>query len=88
MRKIFTIGHSTNTIESFIEFLNNYQINTIVDVRSIPYSRFASQFNKEQLYAFLKKENIIYIHMGNNLGARYEERKLLFEDGKGVMRVP
>ncbi len=82
MRKIFTIGHSTNTIESFIEYLKNYQINTIVDVRSIPYSRFASQFNKEQLSASLKKVNILYIPMGNNLGARYEEDELLFEDGK------
>ncbi len=82
MSKIFTIGHSTNTIESFIEYLKNYQINTIVDVRSIPYSRFASQFNKKQLSASLKKVNILYIPMGNNLGARYEENELLFEDGK------
>jgi len=82
MKKIFTIGHSTNTIENFIESLKNYQINTIVDVRSIPYSRFANQFNKEQLSASLKKVNILYIPMGNNLGARYEEDELLFEDGK------
>ena len=82
MKKIFTIGHSTNTIENFIEYLKNYQINTIVDVRSIPYSRFANQFNKEQVSASLKKVNILYIPMGNNLGARYEEDELLFEDGK------
>ena len=82
MNQIFTIGHSTDIIESFIEHLEYYQIDTIVDVRSVPYSRFVSQFNKEQLSAFLKKENIIYIPMGDNLGARYEEKELLFEDGK------
>ncbi len=82
MSQIFTIGHSTDTIESFIEYLKHYQIDTIVDVRSIPYSRFANQFNKEQLSDSLKKKNIVYIPMGNNLGARYEEKELLFEDGK------
>ena len=82
MSQIFTIGHSTDTIESFIEYLMHYQIHTIVDVRSIPYSRFVSQFNKEQLSDFLKNKNIFYIPMGGNLGARYEEKELLFEDGK------
>jgi uncharacterized protein (DUF488 family) len=82
MSQIFTIGHSTDTIETFIEYLKHYQIDTVVDVRSIPYSRFASQFNKEDLSAALKEKNIFYIPLGNNLGARYTERELLFEDGK------
>ncbi|MCK5719286.1 MAG: DUF488 domain-containing protein [Thiomargarita sp.] len=82
MNQIFTIGHSTDTIERFIEYLECYQIDTIVDVRSVPYSRFVGQFNQEQLSIFLKKKNIIYIPMGNNLGARYEEKELLFEEGK------
>jgi uncharacterized protein (DUF488 family) len=82
MKQIFTVGHSTDTIELFVEHLVHFQIDTIVDVRSVPYSRFASQFNKEQLSTFLKKKNIIYIPMGDNLGARYEEKELLFEDGK------
>ena len=82
MNKIFTIGHSTNTIETFIECLKHHQIDTVVDVRSIPYSRFASQFNKEDISVSLKEKNIFYIPMGNNLGARYEEKELLFEDGK------
>jgi len=82
MSKIFSIGHSTDTIETFVEYLKHYQIDTIVDVRSIPYSRFANQFNKEQLSTFLKKKNIFYIPMGDYLGARYEEKELLFEDGK------
>lgn len=82
MKQIFTIGHSTDTIEAFSEYLIHFQIDTIVDVRSVPYSRFASQFNKEKLSIFLKKKNIIYIPMGDYLGARYEEKELLFEDGK------
>jgi len=82
MSQIFTIGHSTDSLDCFIEHLLPNQINTIVDVRSVPYSRFVSQFNKEQLATFLKKNNINYVPMGENLGARYEDQELLFEDGK------
>ncbi len=82
MDKIFTIGHSTYTIECFVDFLEFFQIDTIVDVRSVPYSRFVRHFNKEQIAAFLKKKNIVYIPMGGDLGARYEEKEVLFEDGK------
>lgn len=82
MNKIFTIGHSTDSVEYFFNLLTSNQIDTIVDVRSVPYSRFASQFNKESLECFLKSKNISYSSMGNGLGARYENKELLFEDGK------
>ena len=82
MNQIFTIGHSTDTTDNFVEYLRHVQIDTIIDVRSVPYSRYANQCNKEQLSVFLKKNNIFYIPMGDNLGARYEEKELLFEDGK------
>ena len=54
----------------------------IVDVRSIPYSQFSDQYNLENLRSFLKDNSIYYIHMGDLLGARYEDDELLFDDGK------
>ena len=82
MNQIFTIGHSTDTLDYFLAHLVSNQIDTIVDVRSVPYSRFVTQFNKEQLALFLKEKNIDYVPMGEYLGARYEDEDLLFEDGK------
>ena len=82
MREIYTIGHSILEIDKFISLLKDNNIDTIVDVRSIPYSKFASQFNKETLKHYLKENNIYYIYMGDSLGARYEDRSLLFDDGK------
>ena len=82
MREIYTIGHSILEIDKFISLLKDNNIDTIVDVRSIPYSKFASQFNKETLKHYLKENNIYYIYMGNSLGARYEDKALLFDDGK------
>lgn len=82
MSKIYTIGHSTHPIDLFLGVLKNSKINVIVDVRSVPYSQFADQYNKENLKSFLKKSSIYYIPMGNLLGARYEDNSLLFDDGK------
>lgn len=77
-----TIGHSVYPIDEFIALLKSNGINCIVDVRSSPYSRFASQYNREILNEELKKAGILYLFMGEALGARYEDSALLFEDGR------
>jgi len=82
VKTIYTIGHSIYEIEDFVELLKQNQINTIVDVRSTPYSKFAPQYNRETLKKYLKQNSICYIFMGDLLGARYEDKTLLFDDGK------
>ena len=81
MKQIYTVGHSIYKINDFISLLNQYSIDTIVDVRSLPYSKFASQYNREILKYYLKENGIYYIFMGDLLGARYEDENLLFDDG-------
>jgi len=82
LKQINTIGHSIYTMEEFVSLLKKNNIDTIVDVRSTPYSKFASQFNKENIKHYLNENNIYYIFMGNLLGARYEDKNLLFKNGK------
>jgi uncharacterized protein (DUF488 family) len=79
--KLFTIGHSTDSIDKFLSNLAEFNIETIVDIRSVPYSKYVDHFNKESLAAFLKKNSFFYIYMGHSLGARYSDPKLLFKDG-------
>ncbi len=67
---IYTIGHSTRSIESLIEILNTYEIVQVVDVRTIPYSKHVPQFNKEALEDSLKSAGIQYIHMKELGGLR------------------
>lgn len=78
----FTIGHSTQTVDEFIRLLKKHDIKYLIDVRSMPYSKFASQFNSENLKMALKIYSIIYGYMGKELGARYEDPVLHFEDGR------
>jgi uncharacterized protein (DUF488 family) len=67
---VYTIGHSTRTIEEFVELLRSYQISLVVDVRTVPRSRHNPQFNKETLPATLKRYDIKYVHMPGIGGLR------------------
>jgi uncharacterized protein (DUF488 family) len=71
---VYTIGHSTHSIEGFIELLVSHGATVVADVRSRPYSRFNPQFNRESLRADLKKVGISYVFLGRELGARCEDR--------------
>jgi uncharacterized protein (DUF488 family) len=51
---VFTIGHSTRTLEEFLQLLEIYGITLLVDVRMVPRSRHNPQFNKETLPISLK----------------------------------
>lgn len=68
---IYTIGHSTRLIKSLLEILNEYEIEQVVDVRTIPYSKFTPQFNKEALTESLKSARIVYVHMKELGGLRH-----------------
>lgn len=82
MNTIYTIGHSTQTTEEFIDKLKLHNINCVVDVRSVPYSQYASQFDRENISRELKANDIAYIYMGKEFGARRENTKLYDAEGK------
>jgi uncharacterized protein (DUF488 family) len=73
-RTIYTIGHSTRSIDEFIAILQSFNIRQLVDIRSLPGSRKYPQFDKENLEAILPENNISYIYMPA-LGGRRKVRK-------------
>jgi uncharacterized protein (DUF488 family) len=66
---IYTIGHSTHTLEEFVAMLKSFNIELLADIRSFTVSRKFPHFNKENLPASLAENNIEYIHL-KNLGGR------------------
>jgi len=66
---IYTIGHSTHTLEEFAAMLKSFNIELLADIRSFPGSRKFPHFNKENLPPSLAENNIEYIHL-KNLGGR------------------
>ena len=78
----YTIGHSNSSSEEFAALLKRHGINRVIDVRSAPYSRYAPQFNKEQISLFLEGAGIAYEYRGDKLGGRHSNPAVLFPDGK------
>lgn len=68
---IYTIGHSTRTIDEFINILLAFEIELVVDVRTIPGSRYNPQFNQDELRHDLERCDIGYTHMKDLGGLRH-----------------
>ena len=62
-KTVWTIGHSTRTLEAFIGLLNAFNIDLLVDIRTFPGSKRYPHFNKESLSASLRDRGIAYVHM-------------------------
>ena len=67
---IRTIGHSVKPIDTFLAVLKKHRIKVLVDVRSVPQSRFCPHFSKNALQRELSKQDIQYQWRGQNLGGR------------------
>lgn len=72
--QLFTVGHSTRPIEEFIELLKAYNIEEVVDVRTIPKSRKNPQFNGDELAHVLRNRHIGYRHQKNLGGLRHAHK--------------
>lgn len=68
-RTVYTIGHSTRTIEQLVALLEENGVELVVDVRRFPGSRRHPQFGGEALAASLAGAGIGYAH-AEALGGR------------------
>jgi uncharacterized protein (DUF488 family) len=68
---IFTVGHSTHSLDDFMALLRAYGIKQLVDVRTIPRSRHNPQFNHDTLGNFLRNRRIGYRRMKELGGLRH-----------------
>ncbi len=80
MATLFTIGHSTRSLDELIDALQAHSIETLVDIRSFPMSRRLPHFNRESLEKALPAAGIKYLWM-KDLGGR---RKKSLEDSPNV----
>lgn len=78
---VFTIGHSTHTVDQFIALLQQHGITAVGDVRSMPYSRQNPHFNREETERFLRGCGIAYMFLGKELGARSQDPSC-YEQGR------
>jgi uncharacterized protein (DUF488 family) len=67
---VLTIGHSTRSLEEFIETLQAHGVTLVADVRTVPRSRHNPQFNRETLPDALAAAGIGYVHLAGLGGLR------------------
>lgn len=60
---VLTLGHSTRTFDNFIRLLQAHDVSRMIDVRTVPHSRYNPQFNEATLPRALKKAGLSYAHM-------------------------
>ena len=77
----YTIGYAHHTQESFLKLLQQYEIQCVIDVRTMAYSKFHPQFNKEPLKYFLNSYGILYRQMKEAFGIVRPNSKLLNKEG-------
>jgi uncharacterized protein (DUF488 family) len=80
---LFTIGHSTRTLDDLIAALRVHKIQTLVDIRAFPMSRRLPQFNRESLEKSLPAAGISYAWMKGLGGYR---KKILEESPNLALR--
>jgi uncharacterized protein (DUF488 family) len=70
MSTIYTVGHSTRTVEEFIGLLKSFGIDLVADIRTMPKSRHNPQFHIDQLAGSLASAGIEYRHLPGLGGLR------------------
>lgn len=72
--RLYTVGHSTRTLQELVELLRAFDVTVLVDIRTIPKSRHNPQFNADALRTRLRSRRIRYVHL-SELGGLRRARK-------------
>jgi uncharacterized protein (DUF488 family) len=71
---LYTIGHSTRTLDQLVAALKAHGVGTLVDIRAFPMSRRMPHFNRESLERELPAHGIRYVWMKELGGHRKKIR--------------
>jgi uncharacterized protein (DUF488 family) len=73
---LLTIGHSNLPADRFVSLLTNAGVSSVVDVRSVPFSRWCPWFSSKALATRLAAEGLAYVALGDELGGRPRDPQL------------
>lgn len=76
-QNLFSIGHSTRSLEEMINLLKENKIKRLVDIRSVPMSRYNPQFNIDTLPLELSKRGLKFSYLGTSLGGWKKSQNFL-----------
>ncbi len=83
MIKLFTIGHSTRSLDEFLALLHEFKIETLIGIRRFPGSRRLPHFNRQDLEQSLPAVGIEYVWL-EDLGGRRSSPDLSKSENQGL----
>jgi 3-methyladenine DNA glycosylase/8-oxoguanine DNA glycosylase len=75
--RVYTVGHSTRSLDELVALLRAFDISVLADVRTIPRSRHNPQFNAETLAAALPPRGLRYVLLPRLGGLRRARKESL-----------
>lgn len=68
--RIYTVGHSTRTLDELVALLRAFEVSVLADIRTIPRSRHNPQFDRDALRSALRSRRLRYVHLPELGGLR------------------
>jgi len=68
--QIYTVGHSTRSLDELVALLRVFDVTMVVDIRTVPRSRRNPQFNRDVLGSSLRSRRLSYLHLPELGGLR------------------
>lgn len=79
---LLTFGYGARSLSQVVRLLGEHRVQFVVDVRSVPWSRFRPDFSQDQLADALRAHDIRYLFMGIELGGRPDDAECYDLDGR------
>jgi uncharacterized protein (DUF488 family) len=68
--RVWSVGHSTHTLNGFLELLTAHGIALVADIRAVPRSRRHPWFHSDALAQSLPDHGVAYLHLSRLAGWR------------------
>jgi uncharacterized protein (DUF488 family) len=79
---VLTLGYGKRSIDDAIRLLRQHDVRFLVDVRSVPWSRYHPDFTRKALQGHLAKHDIVYLFLGEELGGRPNDDSCYDQTGR------
>jgi hypothetical protein len=79
---MMTFGYGSRSQGEALALLARYGIHYVIDVRSVPWSRYRPEFSQDHLAASLRTHGVRYVFMGSELGGRPDDPSCYDGDGR------
>jgi uncharacterized protein (DUF488 family) len=78
---LLTFGYGSRSVSDVLDLLTCHGVTFVVDVRSMPWSRFRPEFSQDNLVVTLRNRGLRYVFMGIELGGRPDDPRCYDTDG-------